>query len=112
MNLNMMEMLAKIQEVQAEIKKAQEGLEKLTVETEAGGGMVKVTANGLKKIIKIQVDKDIIDKDDPEMMEDLIIAAVNKALEAAEEMHKAEMQKTTASMLSNIPGLDLSKFGL
>lgn len=112
MNLNMMEMLAKIQEVQAEMKKVQEGLEKLTVQTEAGGGMVKVTANGLKKIIKIEIDKDIIDKDDPEMMEDLIIAAVNKALEAAEELHKTEMQKATASMLPNIPGLDLSKFGL
>ncbi|MCS7029641.1 MAG: YbaB/EbfC family nucleoid-associated protein [Bacteroidia bacterium] len=110
--MNMKEMLAKIQEMQAEIKKVQENLEKLTVEAEAGGGMVKVTANGLKKIVKLQIDKEIIDKDDPEMMEDLIIAAVNKALEAADELHKTEMQKATTAMLPNIAGFDLSNFGL
>ncbi|MCS7077102.1 MAG: YbaB/EbfC family nucleoid-associated protein [Bacteroidia bacterium] len=112
MNMNMMEMLAKIQEMQAEIQKTQESLEKLTVETESGGGMVKATANGLKKIVKLQIDKDIIDKEDPEMMEDLIIAAINKALDAADELHKREMQKATTAMLPNIPGLDLSKFGI
>lgn len=110
--MDMMEMFGKIQEMQAEIKKIQEKLATMTLEVESGGGMVKVTVNGLKKIQKLSIDKDIIDKEDPEMMEDLIIAAVNKAIEAADELNKSEMSKATTSVLPNIPGLDLSKFGL
>ena len=100
------------QEMLRKMREAQEQLENIIVESESGGGMVRVTANGAKKVMKIHVDPDIIDKDDPEIMCDLITAAVNKALEQAEIKGKEEMQEATKGILPNIPGLDLGKLGL
>ena len=68
-----------------------------------GGGAVKVVANGQKRIVSIKIDPETIDKDDPEMLEDLVLTAVNQALADAEEMAARELSKFTGGM--NIPGL-------
>ena len=104
-------MMGRIQEMQDKLQEAKAQLDDVIVESEAGGGMVKVTANANRKILKIQIDPDIIDKNDPEIMSDLITAAVNKALEEAEEKGREELQNVTKGVLPNIPGLDLGKFG-
>lgn len=106
------DLLGKIQEMQGKIRDAQSNLDQITVEAEAGGGMVKVRANANRKVLKIEVDPSIVDKEDIEFMSDLIAAAVNKALEQAEARGKEEMQKATDGMMPNIPGMDLGSLGL
>jgi nucleoid-associated protein EbfC len=111
---NMADMFGKISEMQQKMEEVQQELEQLEVEAEAGGGMVKVTANGKRKVLSIKLDKDVIDPDDAEMLEDLVVAGVNKALDKAEEASKEKMQETYKGMLpgGGIPGMDLSKLGL
>ena len=113
-DFNMADMFGKIQEMQSKVQEAQEKLGEITVEAEAGGGMVKVTANGLRQVLSITLDKDVIDPNDKEMIEDLIVAGVNKALEKADEAAKTQMQEAYKGMMpgGGIPGMDLSKFGL
>ncbi|MEL6676645.1 MAG: YbaB/EbfC family nucleoid-associated protein [Bacteroidota bacterium] len=108
---NLGDMMGKFQEMQSRLKEVREQLDQITVEAEAGGGMVRVTANANRKIMKIEVDPDIVDKDDLEIMSDLITAAINKALEKAEEKGREELEKATKGVLPNIPGLDLGKLG-
>ena len=74
-----------------------------TVETTSGGGMVKVVASGKQRIVSIQIEKEVVDPDDVEMLEDLILAAVNDALLKSQEMVTQEMSKLTGGL--NIPGL-------
>ena len=76
--------------------------------------MVKVKANGNKQIVSIEMDNDVVDPQDKEMLEDLIVAGVNKALEKAEEASKEKMQEMYKGMIpgGGIPGMDMSKFGL
>ncbi|WP_028664007.1 YbaB/EbfC family nucleoid-associated protein [Runella zeae] len=107
---DMMGMLGKVKEFQAKMKEAQESLGQLTESAEAGAGMVKVTVNGRKQIISLTIDPDIIQPQDREMLQDLIVAATNRALENIEEQIKAHIQQSTDGLLPNIPGLDLSKF--
>ena len=109
---NFGDMMGKLQEMQGRLKEVREQMDNILVEAEAGGGMVRVKANANRKVIKIDIDPDIIDKEDPEIMEDLITAAVNKALTLAEARGKEELEKATKGLLPNIPGLDLSRFGL
>ena len=105
---DMMQLLGKMKEVQAKLKEAQENLANITETAEAGAGMVKATVNGKKQVIKLEIDNDIINVDDKEMMQDLIIAAINKALQDVEVLARAEIKKNTSGILPNIPGLDLS----
>ncbi|MFN3382639.1 MAG: YbaB/EbfC family nucleoid-associated protein [Runella zeae] len=107
---DMMGMLGKVKEFQAKMKEAQESLGQLTESAEAGAGMVKVTVNGRKQIISLTIDPDIIQPQDREMLQDLIVAATNRALENIEDQIKAHIQQSTDGLLPNIPGLDLSKF--
>lgn len=111
---NMADMFGKISDMQAKMKEVQERLDELIVEAEAGGGMVKVKANGNRKILSIELDEDVIDPDDKEMVEDLVVAGVNKALEKAEEAAKQKMQEVYKNLLpgGGIPGMDLGKLGL
>ena len=113
-NLNMADMFGKIQEMQSKMQEAQEGLNDVIVEAEAGGGMVKVKANGNKQIVSIEMDNDVVDPEDKEMLEDLIVAGVNKALEKAETASKEKMQEMYKNMMpgGGIPGMDMSKLGL
>lgn len=111
---NMADMFGKISDMQARMKEAQERLSDVIVEAEAGGGMVKVKANGKRELISIELDRDVIDPDDKEMIEDLVVAGVNKALQKAEEAAKVKMQEVYKDIIpgGGIPGMDLSKFGL
>lgn len=105
---DMMQLLGKMKEVQAKLKEAQENLANITETAEAGAGMVKATVNGKKQVIKLEIDNDIINANDKEMMQDLIIAAINKALQDVEVLAREEIKKNTSGILPNIPGLDLS----
>ncbi|MBU2547635.1 MAG: YbaB/EbfC family nucleoid-associated protein [Proteobacteria bacterium] len=91
------------QKMQSKIMKMQEELGERTVEATSGGGMVSVVANGRQEIVSIRIEKEVVDPDDVEMLQDLILAAINEALKSSQEMVSAEMQKVTGGM--NIPGL-------
>lgn len=107
---NMADMFGKIMEMQQKMNEVQENLASKTVSAEAGGGMVKVTANGAQRITSIKVEPDAVDPDDIELLEDLVIAGVNKALDEAQKMAQKEMQSVAGGMLP--PGMDLSSLGL
>jgi nucleoid-associated protein EbfC len=83
--------------------KMQEELAQKTVETSAGGGMVTVVANGKQQIMSITIEKEVVDPEDVDMLQDLILAAVNDALTKSQEMVQQEMGKLTGGL--NIPGL-------
>ena len=103
----MMKMLGKMKEVQAKMKEAQENLVHVKATGESGGGMVKATVNGKKQLVDLEIDQEIMNDDDKEMLQDLVIAAVNKALEEADIKAKEEIRNSTEGFLPNIPGLDL-----
>jgi DNA-binding YbaB/EbfC family protein len=106
--MDMMGMMGKVKEMQAKMQEAQNKLGDIVAEGEAGAGMVKALANGKKQILKVEIEKELVNPDDTEMLQDLIVAAVNKALENAETKAKTELQSATEGMLPNIPGLDLN----
>ena len=101
-------MMGKMQEAQEQMKKTQEKMGSLKETAESGGGMVKATVNGNKKILKIEIDPDIISKEDKQLLEDLTVAAVNLALTKIEEKTKGMMQNSMMEGMPNIPGLDLN----
>ena len=96
-------MVKQAQKLQSQMMKMQEELASRTVEASAGGGMVKVVANGKQQIESIQIEKEVVDPDDIDMLQDLILAAVNDALNKSQEMVSGEMGKLTGGM--KIPGL-------
>jgi DNA-binding YbaB/EbfC family protein len=100
---NMGNLLKKAQQLQEKMAKLQEELGEKTVETSSGGGMVTVLANGKQEIISIKIDPEVVDTDDIEMLEDLILAAVNDALYQAKQMVSEEMTKLTGGV--KIPGI-------
>ncbi|WP_128546671.1 YbaB/EbfC family nucleoid-associated protein [Larkinella soli] len=104
---NMMDMFGKVKEFQARLKEAQGSLNTITESGESGAGMVRVTVNGLKQVIRLEIDADLIRPDDREMLQDLVVAATNKALENVEGKIKDHLQKATEGLLPNIPGFDL-----
>jgi len=96
-------MMKQAQQLQSKMVKLQEELADRTVESSSGGGMVKVTANGRQQVLSIQIEKEVVDPDDVEMLQDLLLAAINDALAKAQEMVSSEMGKLTGGL--NIPGL-------
>lgn len=106
--MDMMKMLGKVKEVQSKMKEAQENLGHITTTGEAGAGMVVATVNGKKELVNLQIDESLFTPDDQEMLKDLIIAAVNKAIKDVEILAKEELKKSTEGMIPNIPGFDLS----
>lgn len=100
---NMGNMMKQAQKLQQKMMKLQEEMAEKTVEASAGGGMVKVVANGKQQIVSITIEKEVVDPEDVEMLQDLIAAAVNDALAKSQEMVAGQMSKLTGGM--NIPGL-------
>jgi DNA-binding YbaB/EbfC family protein len=96
-------MMKQAQQLQSKMLKLQEEMADKTVETSSGGGMVKVVANGRQQILSIQIEKEVVDPDDVEMLQDLILAAINDALIKSQELATQEMSKLTGGL--NIPGL-------
>ncbi|HEY4643436.1 MAG TPA: YbaB/EbfC family nucleoid-associated protein [Bacteroidota bacterium] len=104
---NMKEMFKQVQKVQERIAQVQAELESKTVTAEVGGGMVKVTANGRQRIVRVQIEKDVINPSESDMLEDLVVAGVNKALEESTKLAQEELSKVTSGILPNMPGLNL-----
>lgn len=96
-------LMKEAQKLQSKMMKLQEELAGKTVESTAGGGMIKIVANGRQQIVSILIEKEVVDPDDVEMLQDLLLAAVNDALVKSQEMVSSEMSKLTGGM--NIPGM-------
>jgi DNA-binding YbaB/EbfC family protein len=99
---NMGKMMKQMKKMQQEMEKTQEELAKKTVEGSAGGEMVKVTVNGDKRLVDVQIKPEAVDPEDIEMLQDLVLAATNDALKKMNEMTEKEMGKFTKGM--NLPG--------
>lgn len=97
------DMMRQAQKMQQEVLRAQEDAKKKTAEATAGGGMVTVVASGAGEIVSINIEKDVVNPDDVEMLQDLIIAATNEAIKRAQELVNEEMSKLTGGL--NLPGL-------
>ncbi len=97
------DMMRQAQKLQAEMQKTQEEAKQKKVEASAGGGMVTVVANGGGELVSIKIEKDVVNPDDIEMLQDLILAASNEALRRAQQMVNEEISKLTMGL--NIPGL-------
>jgi len=108
--MNMADMFGKMMQMQQKVQEAQAEVASKTTTAEAGGGMVKITANGAQRITAIEIEQTVLESDDPEMLEDLLIAGINKALDQAGEMAQQEMKNVAGGMLP--PGMDLSNLGL
>ena len=100
---NMNNMMKQMQKMQKQMEDMQTELEQREVEATSGGGAVSCKVNGKKEILDIKIDQSVVDPEDVEMLQDLILAAVNEALRKAEDMMTKEMSKVTGGM--NIPGL-------
>ena len=96
-------MMKEAQKLQARMLKMQEELAEKTVESAVGGGMIKVVANGRNQVVSIRIEKEVVNSEDVEMLQDLILAAVNDALTKSQEMVAAQMSKLTGGL--NLPGL-------
>ncbi len=100
---NMNQMMKQVKKMQQEMEKAQEDLKDKTIETTSGGGMVKVVANGHKQILSITINRDVVDPEDVEMLQDLILTAINDALNQVDQMVSDDLGKYTGGL--NMPGL-------
>ena len=98
---NMNQLMKQAQKMQEQMEEAQEALERRTLEISSGGGAVKIVISGKKELQEIVISPDVVDPEDIEMLQDLILTAVNEAIRAAEELSQAEMGKITGGM--NLP---------
>ena len=102
--MGMGDIMKQAQKMQEKMQKIQEELADLQVEASSGGGMVTVVANGKQQIMEVRIDKQVVAPEDVEMLEDLVVAAVNQAMEKAQELANEEMGKVAGGMLGNMPG--------
>lgn len=98
---NMGQMMKQVQKMQADMQKAQAEIEATTINASSGGGMVEVEMNGKKEVLSIKIDEAAVDPEDVEMLEDMVLTAVNDAIKQVEELTEAKMGKFTSGM----PGL-------
>lgn len=101
--MNMQKMMMQAQKMQAELARAQEEVKEMTFDSSVGGGMVKAQAQGDMTINWIKIDPDAVDPDDVEMLQDMVLSAVNEALRGVSEMSAQRMNSATGGM--NIPGM-------
>ena len=106
--MDLFNVMGKVKEMQSKMKEVQENLTGILAEGEAGAGLVKATVNGKKQVLKVEIDDSLVKLEDKEMLQDLVVAAVNKALANVEEKSSEFMKKSTEGILPNIPGFDLS----
>jgi len=97
---NIMKQAKKMQE---KMGRLQQELENRTIEAQAGGGMVRVLVNGKFEVVSLKIEKDVVNPEDIEMLQDLIVAAVNEGVRKSQEMAQSEMAKITGGL--SIPGL-------
>lgn len=107
--MDMSNMFGKMREMQSKLKEVQDNLDQITAEGESGGGMVKAVVNGRKKVLSVTIEDSLMTPQDREMLQDLVVAAINTALQNVEVKSNEEIKKTTQGMIPNIPGLDFSK---
>ena len=103
MSKGMGNMFKQAQKLQSKIFKIQEEMAEKTIESSVGGGMIKAVANGKQELVSIKIDPEVVDPEDVQMLEDLVLAAVNDALKKAQEMVSEEMSKVAGGF--KIPGL-------
>lgn len=96
-------MLKQAQKIQAQLAKMQEEMAQKTIEASSGGGMVTVVVNGKQEVISLKIEREVIDPDDVDMLQDLVLAAVNEGMRKSQEMVTEEMKKLTGGL--SIPGL-------
>ena len=101
--MNMQQLMKQAQKMQKQMEEAQENLKNISMEVSAGGGAIKVTINGEKQITDLVISPDVVDPDDVEMLQDLVISAVNEAIRQVEDASNSQMSKITGGM--NMPGL-------
>jgi len=108
MSFDMNKMLQQVQEMQSQMAKAQEELAKETVEASAGGGMVAVKATGALEIVEVKIDPKAIDPDDPQMLEDMVLAATNEAIRSAQSLMESRLGGLAGGALGGLglPGLE------
>lgn len=109
---DMMKMLGKLNEMKAKVAEINAKAEQMTHTAEAGAGLVKATVSGKRRLITLDIDPSLFANEDKQILQDLVVAATNKALKEVEEMVKEEVKKSTEGLLPNIPGLDLGSMGL
>lgn len=103
--MDMSQIMEKAQQFQQKMAEMQGEMAQKKVSRTVGGGMVSVTVNGNNDLLELKIDKEVINPDEPEMLQDLIVAAVNDAMKEAKEMMQSELGKVTGGMGLNLPGL-------
>ncbi len=103
----MMQAMQQLQLMQQKMAEAQAALEHKSVTETGGGDMVRVTVNGQRRITRLELSPEALSVDDREMLEDLLISTINKAMESAAAMANTEIGDATRGLMPNIPGLDL-----
>lgn len=103
--MNMQQIMRQAQKMQKKMEELQEQAANEVVEVTSGGGMVKVKMNGKQELLSIELEKEIIDPEDPEMLQDLIVAAVNEAVKKTQALMQDRMSELTGGMGLNIPGM-------
>ena len=104
---DMMKMMGQIKKTQELVKKAQEDLKNINVTSESGAGLVKATVNGKKEVISIEINDSIINKKDKKITQDLIVAAINKAIKDVDFKSKEYIKSKTKDIIPDIPGFDI-----
>ncbi|PLX71515.1 MAG: YbaB/EbfC family nucleoid-associated protein [Denitrovibrio sp.] len=103
--MNIQQMMKQAQKMQKKMEEAQEEAAREVVEATAGGGMVAVKVNGKQELVSITIEKDVVDPEDVEMLQDLVLAAVNEGLKKSQEVVQEKVSSVTGGMGLNIPGL-------
>lgn len=103
--MNMQQLMKQAQKMQQQLAEAQENLEKVTVDASAGGGMVKVTVNGQMQLERIAIDPEALDPEDVEVLQDMIMAAVNEGVRGVAEIANKQMGAITGGMGGGFPGM-------